>query len=715
MGCSYSNRASNAYSTSVKDKSHKIEVEELAQLPVRGLQEEEDLMTFVDITVKCTDLAVIDRFTSINPVVFFLYEDDNKFELKDKTEVQEKTVDPAFITSFRLAYSFEKQLRFKLEVYDNKLLIDGKPTKNSLIGSNVFNVHEIVCSPGHTVTKPVVNPLNKKKDLGKFIVHSEEIVESSKEIELVIGLFISKSKFSCVFKIFKQIGSDFHPIYQSESSKIEHNQIIWKKCKISLNRLFGNDLSNAVKIEVYKLDNGLKLIGACEMNLIKLEEKTFEYILGKSNKSSEIKLIIHECTIKDRHTFLEYIRGGCEISMMVAIDFTKSNGDPTLESSLHYLDSEKPNEYIQAIRSVGEILQYYDSDKKIPVYGFGAKIPPSFSLVSHCFAINKDIFDPELEGIDEVIAAYEDVIPKIQLYGPTHFSEVIHTSVEYASAANVSQDKQQYFILLILTDGIINDLDETVDELVLACDLPISIIVVGVGKENFSMMKFLDADENPLYSKTFRMAPTRDIVQFVPFRDFKGKHYELAKEVLQEIPQQVTEFMNLKQIIPKKHKSTQLKRFAHRRFSSPLNSKGSNCPKFSEEKIEFIEEIAKSGYDRNFVESLVKNGLYCKDPQHILEIIQSKKNEAKPRKSILKAPSAGFKTVTIKESKKKDFCFMCQVQAIDVILKDCGCEIVCSKCIQMIARDCPKCASPIVKWVKRQAPDRIIRNRVSLS
>lgn len=715
MGCACSNRASQAYSTSVKEKFNKSEVDELAQLPVRGKNDDEDLLTFVEISVKCTELSVIDRFTSINPVVFFLVEEDSIFELKDQTEVQEKTVSPAFITPFRLAYSFEKQLRFKLDVYDNKLLIDGKPTRNSLIGTNVFNVHEIVCSPGHTVTKPLLNPLNKKKDLGTFTVHSEEIHDSSKEVEMIIGLFMSKSKTTCLFKILKQNGSDFLPIYQSESSHVEANQLIWKKCKIASSRFCGNDLTKIIKIEVYKLDKGLKLIGSCEMNLKKLEEKNFEYNLIKSSKSTDIKLIIHEFNLKDKHTFLEYVRGGCEISMMIAIDFTKSNGDPALETSLHYLDSERPNEYIQAIRSVGEILQYYDSDKKIPVYGFGAKIPPTFSLISHCFAINNNIFDPELQGIEEVITTYEEVLSKIQLYGPTHFSEVVHTSVEYASAAKVNQDKQQYFILLILTDGIINDLDETIDELVVACDLPISIIIVGVGNEDFSMMKFLDADENPLFSKTFKMAPTRDIVQFVPFRDFKGKPYALAREVLQEIPKQVTEFMNMKKITPKINKDTQVKRFMLRRFSSPLNSNGSNGPKFSKEKIEFIEEIVKNGFNRNFIESLVNNGLYCKDPQLIMDIIQSKKNEAKPPKSILKTPSSGFKTVVVKESKKKDFCFMCQVQTIDVILKDCGCEIVCSKCIQMIARDCPQCGSPIVKWVKKQAADRITRHRVSLS
>lgn len=57
-----------------------------------------------------------------------------------------------------------------------------------------------------------------------------------------------------------------------------------------------------------------------------------------------------------------------------------------------------------AIRSVGEILEHYDrgrctegscdgphpstADKKYPVYGFGAKLPPDYTHTSHLFACN---------------------------------------------------------------------------------------------------------------------------------------------------------------------------------------------------------------------------------------------------------------------------------------------------------------------------------------
>jgi vacuolar-type H+-ATPase subunit F/Vma7 len=52
----------------------------------------------------------------------------------------------------------------------------------------------------------------------------------------------------------------------------------------------------------------------------------------------------------------------------------------------------------------------------------------------------------------------------------------------------------------LITDGIINDMQKTIDEIVRGSFLPVSVIIVGVGKEDFSSMETLDADEEPLYS-----------------------------------------------------------------------------------------------------------------------------------------------------------------------------------------------------------------------
>lgn len=75
-------------------------------------------------------------------------------------------------------------------------------------------------------------------------------------------------------------------------------------------------------------------------------------------------------------------------------------------------------------------------------------------------------------------------------------------------------------------------MDKTIDEVVRGSDLPLSIVIVGVGAADFDSMDVLDADTAPLYSKKFRKYMSRDIVQFVPFRDFKNDAYKLAKETL---------------------------------------------------------------------------------------------------------------------------------------------------------------------------------------
>jgi hypothetical protein len=51
-----------------------------------------------------------------------------------------------------------------------------------------------------------------------------------------------------------------------------------------------------------------------------------------------------------------------------------------------------------------------------------------------------------------------------------------------------------------LTDGVINDMQATIDQIVRASRLPLSIIIVGVGGAEFDQMTALDGDETPIFS-----------------------------------------------------------------------------------------------------------------------------------------------------------------------------------------------------------------------
>ena len=191
--------------------------------------------------------------------------------------------------------------------------------------------------------------------------------------------------------------------------------------------------------------------------------------------------------LSKRHTFLEYVFGGCEIGLSIAIDFTGSNGDPKKRSSLHYIGDMQRNEYLNAIKSVAGILSYYDSDKQLPLLGYGARIPNQTGT-SHCFALNGNIFDPEVDGIEGVEQAYERAIKSVSLGGPTNFAPILKMVNEMTEDMNCTQKDQQYNILLIITDGQISDMEATVDQVVYGSELPLSIIIVGVGSADFSAM-----------------------------------------------------------------------------------------------------------------------------------------------------------------------------------------------------------------------------------
>merc|ERR1712200_264654 len=228
--------------------------------------------------------------------------------------------------------------------------------------------------------------------------------------------------------------------------------------------------------------------------------------------------------------------GGMELSFTVAVDFTASNGNPQSSNSLHYIDpTGRPNQYLTAINSVGEIIQDYDTDKMFPALGFGARLPP-FGNISHEFFLNLSTSSPYCEGIEGVVAAYHQALNSVQLYGPTNFSPVIN---HVAKIAAMHKDKpSNYQVLLIITDGIITDMDATKH----------AIIAAGVGSVDVAPMDELDSDDQLLQLGS--SVAKRDIVQFVELNQFLKTGFLggwdkelLAREVLAELPGQIVGFM----------------------------------------------------------------------------------------------------------------------------------------------------------------------------
>ena len=269
-----------------------------------------------------------------------------------------------------------------------------------------------------------------------------------------------------------------------------------------------------------------------------------KYKPSKKYKNSGVFELMSISFVEEKG-FVEHLRSGLELNFEVAVDFTASNGAPAQPTSLHYLNPHQPNAYEAAIWAVGNVIADYDHDRIFPAFGFGGIAPWSGApgKVSHCFSLTGNEANAHCSEVGGIVNMYRQCIPQVRLYGPTCFAPVIKRVATIAQEAHTGQGSN-YYVLLILTDGEITDMEQTKDAIVAASHLPISIIIVGVGGDcDFRNMNVLDGD-GPTGLRNHRGEKAqRDIVQFVPMREFMGNPAGLAREVLEEVPMQVCEYM----------------------------------------------------------------------------------------------------------------------------------------------------------------------------
>lgn len=514
----------------------------------------------LELAIRCENLADKDLLSKSDPFcVMFLKREGHWYEV-DRTETQMNNLSPTWLKRFIVTYSFEECQPVKFEVYDtdtsSKIL-----SLQDFLGRSETTLGSLVSAGTKFISVLKDGP---RSNGGRISIFAEERKENFDILTLQLkGQKLDKKdlfgKSDPFFILSKQNQSgQFTPVYESEIIKNTLDPT-WKSFTKPVVEICNGDYERKLKFDIFDYDNdgSRDYIGSFEATLNQLrihhaERATFNCVNPEKAKKSGYKNsgVIHvSMFIIDRpDTFVDYIKGGMAINFSVGVDFTASNRDPRDPQSLHYFNHTGDTQYSLAIKSVGEVIQDYDTDQMYPALGFGARIPPRGD-VSHCFFLNLRQDNPFCSGVQGLLEAYRNALGVVTLYGPTHFSPIIE---HVANFARTYMDGRNYFVLLIITDGIINDLEETKRSIVQASGYPMSIIIIGVGNENFSAMEALDADKVPL--RAGGQSAQRDIVQFVEFRKFlRNNTWDremLAREVLREVPNQVVEWMKKRNIRP---------------------------------------------------------------------------------------------------------------------------------------------------------------------
>ena len=314
----------------------------------------------------------------------------------------------------------------------------------------------------------------------------------------------------------------------SESNGDPHEETSYHCLDInSLKMSINNVISSADLEKSYSINNVKQTINLNDIkNNIDLNNnlnKSNNYNINNNYNNNQYNLDLPSLNQINQNQSVDLQNNNC------LIDGNNNNNE---EANNNNNDEEKliGNDYERAIKACGDIVAFYDNERLFPVYGFNAEVESMSNLNQKCFPINFRNDNPKIYEIKGVLKTYRECLNKIKLLEPTKLAPVFQ---EIFSNKNIDKNNiLDYKILMILTDGLIDDIEETIEEIQKCVKLPVSIIIIGIGYANFQNMEILDDD----------IETDRDIVKFVPFNKYKDNPSLLASQVLEEIPKQIVGF-----------------------------------------------------------------------------------------------------------------------------------------------------------------------------
>uniref|UniRef100_A0A7S0QQF9 C2 domain-containing protein n=1 Tax=Cryptomonas curvata TaxID=233186 RepID=A0A7S0QQF9_9CRYP len=214
------------------------------------------------------------------------------------------------------------------------------------------------------------------------------------------------------------------------------------------------------------------------------------------------------------------------------------------------LSPHNTNRYQKAMMGVASTLMDFSKEKIIHAYGFGGKVDEG--KTSFSFPLSRDV---TVTGVKGLLDAYEQAMTNISFgESGTMMAEIVNRVVGLAKET-VQNHPQKYYVLVILSDGDVDDIQDTIDAIVAASDLPISIITVGLtapghSEETYANWRVIDDGTMSIKDRSGKVLD-RDTVNFIEIDEVNKKSDELTEIILHEFKQQLVQHFTLKNIRPK--------------------------------------------------------------------------------------------------------------------------------------------------------------------
>jgi hypothetical protein len=477
-----------------------------------------------DLTI--VSLRVSGRFNSrLDSMCVLSVVQDGCLQEFCRTEVVQRDATPTWSKPFLVALVLEHRQPLQFSVYN---MISGS---QDFVGSCLTDVHQIVSRTGERVAVDLLST-HMKGRRGSLVIEVEQLPNCAAVLRATIGCrSLPKNRtFAKDFPFFVlQKGSIAEPVvFRSE---------VLPKCyggdfrpfSIPLQILCDCNPASPITVTVYDLfvHHPPMLIGWTTTTVSGIEAGSTVLLSVKKGAKKGAAIKFSGVEVTSHPTFFEYVRNcGVSVNLLTAIDYTR----PVGEMSFHRLVSAGKNSYEEAIDAVGALVCPWDKDDRFEVWGFGGG-------KGDCFPLTFNTERTSLNGLEGVLALYRGSLSGtgIRRPGPAVFAPVLRLAI--GRAADAWSRRHAFTVILVLTDGLVSDVRETIDAVLGAPVTSFCILIVGIGGADFSPMGEI-------------VRCTRPALKFAPLRQFQRNMEDFSEVLLGDLAIRVRDFCFAKGLKP---------------------------------------------------------------------------------------------------------------------------------------------------------------------
>ena len=339
------------------------------------------------------------------------------------------------------------------------------------------------------------------------------------------------------------LGNQYDPVNNLvyESEILENNKLVkFNESVIPLNQLAAdNNLDdNIIEIEFKDVLHSNEL-GKYKNSINQLFVKDIDFDLTGNKKAKIV------CRKKNFHSLLDYLERDLHLATTIFIDFSESGG----ANCHHVVKNESIFEYL--MRSFLDVLEPYNEDQFFHIYGYGFKLkePKKKEYDPYMFPLSQKSDYPSV-SIKEISKLYNEFLKAINFDKAKTNIDVIIKKFNGAIKEDIENyDTRDYNILLIFANNDITDEKEFVKNIIFTSTLPISIIVVGLGKGPYTKIENIEQNFLNLVDDEGNK-PQRKCIKFISFNKQQKNAQSTVKNSLIDIPEKMIEYLAIKNIEP---------------------------------------------------------------------------------------------------------------------------------------------------------------------